>query len=220
MSENKADYKPEFSSQLGFLYPLVWRILSLNRFFSISMWLPKSSGLAIDIYILVCWIIEAIIISTYALANSFNNTLLLVFVIILVYRLIDVYFALLSIFLKSYYRRAGTWLSAKRIVLLSLFNAIEVMVIFGFIYHSCSSLFPNYWQYKPKFFNLWDAIYYSFVTGTTLGYGDICPVGIASRFAAIVETSFILLVVLNLISFARGNITNPIDLESHDEKTK
>lgn len=67
-----------------------------------------------------------------------------------------------------------------------IYTSLITIILFGFLY----SFFPNnfinqqlsnmpYWQV------LYNAQYYSVITFTTLGYGDICPSGIMKSFAAL-----------------------------------
>jgi len=206
------DDAPPFGSQLGYLYPLVWRILSINRYFSPSMWLPRRSGLAIDVYVTLWWLIECAVV---AIANSvaWRGWFPRIALLLLGFRLLDVYFALFSNFLKGYYRRSSDILSARRVLLLSVMNAVEVMFVFGVLYRGCSVVFPESCRFAPNLQNLGEAIYFSFVTGTTLGYGDIRPTGTLSRILGILETSFVLLVVLVFIASVRGSIKGPKDIE-------
>jgi uncharacterized protein YjbI with pentapeptide repeats len=51
--------------------------------------------------------------------------------------------------------------------------------------------------------NLWTCLYYSVVTFTTLGYGDIRPVGVTRVFAAVEALTGAFLMALFVVTFAR-----------------
>jgi hypothetical protein len=76
-------------------------------------------------------------------------------------------------------RRRETWLSAfgplSLLVLFSLW-AVGLMLGFGLLHYSIS---PS--------LGLADALYFSGVTFTTLGYGDVTPAGPAARVLAVIE---------------------------------
>lgn len=67
---------------------------------------------------------------------------------------------------------------------------ISVMIMTIFLFAFLFSIFPANFKNgtmldKPYYQNIYNSIYYSIVTFTTLGYGDISPIGFAKIFAAI-----------------------------------
>ena len=200
VSEEIHHKDPQFGHHLGLLYPLTWRILATHRYWSPSMWLPKDSALAIDIYIGIWWLIEILCIVFSGCLLSLAKYFGLLLVLIPLFRLVDLMFVLLSILVKGNYRRQGDWPSVNRVILLVIFNALEIMVLFALIFYALSVLTPNIASTNPELKTFFEALYFSFVTGTSLGYGIPHPVGWLARLLSISEASYIILVVIAVIS--------------------
>jgi hypothetical protein len=79
-------------------------------------------------------------------------------------------------------------------------------IFFGVLYHAVESVWPNSFAAAgaSKEFQLFDAIYFSFVTLATLGYGDLVPVSEAARGLAVVEAVsgqlFLAVMIARLVS--------------------
>jgi len=200
VSEEIHHKDPQFGHHLGLWYPLTWRILATHRYWSPSMWLPKDSALAIDIYIGIWWLIEILCIVFSGCLLSLAKYFGLLLVLIPLFRLVDLMFVLLSILVKGNYRRQGDWPSVNRVILLVIFNALEIMVLFALIFYALSVLTPNIASTNPELKTFFEALYFSFVTGTSLGYGIPNPVGWLARLLSIFEASYIILVVIAVIS--------------------
>ena len=143
MFSTKEKNEPAFGHHLGIWYPFIWRLLGTNRFWSPSMWLPRESALAIDIYIGIWWL----------------------FVIL---------------------------------------NSIEVMFLFGILYYLIDRLFPGIASVSESINNLFDGIYFSFVTGTSLGYGVPHPVGWLSKLFSVVESTSVILIIITVFGYITG----------------
>lgn len=204
MSKETHHKDPQFGHHLGLWYPLAWRILATNKFWSPSMWLPKDSALAIDIYIGTWWIIELLCIVLCNDIFHWQGLGAWIFVILILFRLTDLMFVLSSILVKGFYRKQGDWPSVNRITLLVILNALEIMLMFAIIYRALGSLMPEIAATEPPLTNFFNALYFSFVTGTSLGYGTPHPVGWLSRLLAILESSSIILVVIAVIGYITG----------------
>lgn len=201
MSNQEIIQKPKFGHHLGMWYPLIWRLLATNRFWSPSMWLPKDSALAIDIYISIWWFFEIICIVFCDFLFKQSTVYIWLFAFLAIFRLTDIMFVLLSILIKGNYRRQGDWPSANRVILLVILNALEIMVLFAVLYFSLAFLNPLAGNTSPALQSFFDSLYFSFVTGTSLGYGIPHPVGKLARFLSIVEASSIILVVIAVIGY-------------------
>lgn len=204
MIDQEIIHKPKFGHHLGIWYPLIWRILAINKFWSPSMWLPKDSALAIDLYIGTWWIFEIICIVLCDFLFKESYFYIWLFSILAIFRLTDIMFVLLSILIKGNYRRQGDWPSVSRVILLVILNALEIMILFAVLYYALSVLIPELGSTSPPLESFFDGLYFSFVTGTSLGYGIPHPIGNFSRFLSILEASSIILVVIAVI----GYITN------------
>ncbi len=209
------DTSPQFCNELGFLYPLALRILSSNRFWSPSMWVPKKSGMAIDIYLCAWWLLELLIAIVCGLGLSWRGYVVWVCVCLLLFRLVDMSFVLLSILVKGFYRRSGEWLSANRVLLLVLANTLEFMFVFAVLYRALGVIAPSAATMEPALRSLPESFYFSVVTATTLGYGNPHPVGWLSRTLSIIETLTVFLVIIALLGNVAGARRAPKDLENH-----
>jgi hypothetical protein len=83
-------------------------------------------------------------------------------------------------------------------------------IFFGVVYHSVESVWPGSFNIAGAQgeFPLFDAMYFSFVTLATLGYGDLVPVGEVARGLAIIEAVsgqlFLAVMIARLVgSYAR-----------------
>ncbi len=211
MAEEKKP--PIFGHHLGFWYPLVWRILASNKFWSPSMWLPRDSALAIDIYIGIWWLFEIVTVVLCGKVFHWQGLLTKCFVLMVLFRFIDLMFVLTSILVRGNYRRVGDWPSLNRITLLVLFNSFEIMFIFAILYRACGVLFSEIAGTIPILNSFFDALYFSIVTGTTLGYGIPHPVGYLSRILSMIEGTSIILLVIAVISYITGGKRKPEDRE-------
>ena len=84
-------------------------------------------------------------------------------------------------------------------------------IFFGVLYHAVGQGWPGSFSASGKTgdFELFDAIYFSFVTLATLGYGDLLPVSEVARGLAVVEAVsgqlFLAVLIARLVgSYARG----------------
>ena len=199
---NMTQKAPRFGHHLGLWYPLIWRILASNKYWSPSMWLPKDSALAIDIYIGIWWIIESLCIFSGSFFFHWKGIGLWVIVGIAFFRFFDIMFVLSSILVKGFYRKQQEdWPSLNRITLLVILNAFELMIIFALFFRAFGILTPNIASTSPTLNSYFDALYFSVVTGISLGYGIPHPTGWLSRLLSMIEASSIFIVVIAVISY-------------------
>jgi hypothetical protein len=84
--------------------------------------------------------------------------------------------------------------SYKRSMLLLFFNYIEMVFAFGVLY-SCN-------DYLNKPFTHWfDAVYFSTVTSTTIGFGDFYPVKTFGKVLVSIQSILVLLYVVLFLNF-------------------
>ena len=201
MFSTKEKKEPAFGHHLGVWYPLIWRLLGTNRFWSPSMWLPRESALAIDIYIGLWWLIEIVYLFSWKEINLLGSFFIWLVTILSIFRLTDIMFVLLSIIVKGNYRREGDWPSVNRVIILVILNSIEVMFLFGVLYYLMGKLFPEIASVSENINNLFDGLYFSFVTGTSLGYGVPHPVGWLSKLFSISEATSVILIIITVFGY-------------------
>ena len=204
MSEQKHHKNPQFGHHLGIWYPFIWRLLGTNRFWSPSMWLPRESALAIDIYIGVWWLLEIVYLFCWKEIGLLGDFFTWLVTILSIFRLTDIMFVLLSIIVKGNYRREGDWPSVNRVILLVILNSIEVMFLFGVLYYLIGILFPEIASVSENINNLFDGLYFSFVTGTSLGYGVPHPTGWLSKFFSVAEATSVILIIITVFGYITG----------------
>ena len=204
MSEQTHHKDPPFGHHLGIWYPLIWRLLGTNRFWSPSMWLPRESALAIDIYIGIWWLLEIVYLFCWKEISLLGNFFIWLVTILSIFRLTDIMFVLLSIIVKGNYRRKGDWPSVNRVILLVILNSVEVMFLFGVLYYLVGMLFPEIASVSESMNNLFDGLYFSFVTGTSLGYGIPHPVGWLSKLFSVVEATSVILIIITVFGYVTG----------------
>ena len=65
--------------------------------------------------------------------------------------------------------------------------------------------------FSQKLNGLFECIYFSVVTATTLGYGSPHPIGTISRLVSMVESMHLLLIIITLISYVRSSESNQMN---------
>ena len=87
------------------------------------------------------------------------------------------------------------------------------MFIFAILFRACGILFPGIAGTIPVLNSFFDALYFSVVTGTTLGYGIPHPVGYLSRILSMIEGTSIILLVIAVVGYITGGKRKPEDRE-------
>jgi Ion channel len=197
---------------LGFLFPIVRRILLLDNWWPPSKYVGKPRR-SLDCYILLWWIFELACTALLIISSSFE-WLLIIAVPLLTFRLFDICLVLLATLITSHQRSITEWASTNRTVFLVCMNAIEVFIIFAVYHYDLAVLFE---VNDTKIVSFGDALYFSVVTGTTLGYGDISPLSAVSKLLASIQPLVLLFIVISVLAYARGayepesNKANPAD---------
>ena len=77
---------------------------------------------------------------------------------------------------------------AKNMILVSITGYLIIGLVGGFLAAGMEYIFPNsYYHSTGMILDLYNFIYYSFVTMTTLGYGDIIPITNKSQALALAQ---------------------------------
>ncbi|MBD0726292.1 potassium channel protein [Flavobacterium sp. L1I52] len=99
--------------------------------------------------------------------------------------------------------------SYKRSMLLLFFNYLEMILGFAVLYSTG--------EYLNKSFNNWfDAVYFSTVTSTTIGFGDLYPVQTFGKILVIIQSMLVLMFVVLFLNF----YSTKIDSKGYFEKSK
>ncbi len=103
---------------------------------------------------------------------------------------------------------------------------LGVIIVFAGIYFALSFSAGNSLMYRnqviePNALGLFNSVYFSFITATTLGYGDIAPMGFVSKFFAAAEVVIGLIiwgvVISKLIGFKQEVILEEVYDISYEE---
>ncbi len=107
-----------------------------------------------------------------------------------------------------------TELTAKERLCLLLKNYLEIIINFGLMYYTVQFFNFNNGQlcktYNKGWLEIFDCVYFSFVTITTLGYGEILPINYLPKLLVIVELCcglFLIVVTFGLYSSYGNNRT-------------
>lgn len=105
----------------------------------------------------------------------------------------------LRIVLLDHYKNEGwEFYSHNRLLLLSIFNYLQIIAGFAILYLSTASII--YSSCKEIVSGPLDAFYFSFITSTTLGYGDIVPASSLGKILAMIELLFGIMIISIIIA--------------------
>ncbi len=200
----------------GIWYPLMWRILDLSKWWPPTKYMKTSreSRVYVDVYLGIMWFAEGV--AAFLLHIYAPQTLIAYGVLILAgYRIIDITLVLLSELVRRATVYPYEWSSTNRKVLLVIFNALELFLLFGFVHYCRQILWLEDTDKTMGLAGLGDAVYFSVVTGTTLGYGDFSPHSTdnVGQVLVSIQPIVFVLVVVAMLAYARGR-TAPE--KSHD----
>lgn len=159
--------------------------------------------LAIEIWVIVKFMIPIIFIYT-------NLHKYPIIIYITWYLLLEtVFYNLALIFISDIYVSPFNY---KRSVLLLMLNYIEVTLNFAVIYRGFDLLNNSPCPIQ--------AIYYSFVTSTTLGYGDFLPKGSAGQKVVIAQVLIMFMFVILFVSYFVTNMITQLTEKNNDRQKK
>jgi hypothetical protein len=92
--------------------------------------------------------------------------------------------------------------SYRRSMLLLFFNYLEIIFAYGFIYSNGNYL-------NLPFNNWYDPVYFSFITISTIGYGDYYPITGWGKFLVISQTMVFISFVVLFINFYSRRVESP-----------
>lgn len=127
--------------------------------------------------------------------------------ILLADRVWDICCVLLLILFRGWWRSPRRWLSAGRLVCYAMINYVEFVLIFACAHFILDNRINAYMN--ERFANIGDAIYFSIVTMSTLGFGDFTPEHAAAKALVAVQVPIGILVVITTIARCIGALRNP-----------
>lgn len=184
-------------------------LLALSPFVFPSLYIRHISGMkgylcrkmAVDAQVVIKVILPLVIL----LEGWSSNPFALGFTIYMLLETICYLFAL--IFISDIYVSP---MSFKRSVLLLIINYIEVTLDFAVLYKGLDLLNKSIDSVK--------AIYFSFVTSTTLGYGDYYPDGPLGQFVVICQLLGIFVFLVLFLNYFTTNLNNEITYRNQRRK--
>lgn len=203
---------PEFGARYGFAYPLAWRVLEALSTLSLYTYLPITTAVRSDLYICAWFAID--LLSLFVLSQSMASWMAIV---LSCYRAMDIMTVLASVMVRGFIKhnpRGQGRASANRTVTLLLLNAIELSVLFAVAYATKGSFVFTNEASRRGAATPFEALYFSVITATTLGYGDLAPIDIGTRLIAMTEVLSMFLVVIVVISTVASQRSPIPDLES------
>ncbi|EKT3964747.1 two pore domain potassium channel family protein [Flavobacterium psychrophilum] len=158
--------------------------------------------LALDVYILA-----KVMFPFMILINEWQHNIYIIFVMTYVLLETVLYIPTL-IFASDLFSRPRSY---KRSMLLLFFNYMEIVLAFAVLY-SCGN-------YLNKEFTHWfDALYFSIITSSSIGYGDFYPVTIFGKFLVSMQALLFLFFVILFLNFFSTKIKSKgyFDHENED----
>jgi voltage-gated potassium channel Kch len=158
--------------------------LAASQFLSISLYIRHIFGkwgwhqrkMAIEMYVLM-----KVLFPVFVLATHHQNAQWIVYVS--VYFIVETVIYLASlIFLGDASRES---ISPRRSLLLLFLNFFEIVFQFALIYGHFGALYDDFFSVPVK--SGMDAVYFSFVTAATVGYGDVVPIADLCKQFVIVQ---------------------------------
>jgi voltage-gated potassium channel Kch len=201
----------------GCLYPLAWNIIRTREWWSpAEIFCPEKDSNCVDRIVVYFWALEVYIAGIVSSRTHFT-VLLLIPLSFLIFRLLDILFTLLSMLIQQGHGYTK-WRSYRRAIILVMANVLEIIFIFAIWYRTVGTYCLDGGKKIEYFSSFCNAFYFSVVTATTLGYGDMCPADSLSKALPIVETLMVFLIAVVLISFIAGTLTKQDENEENGDK--
>lgn len=155
----------------------------------IKYWASKNGieyqDLALDFYVLLKVVFPILI-----LINHWQSHVWIIWILVYVFLETVLYIPTL-IFASDLFSKPRSY---KRSMLLLFFNYLEIAFVYA-VFYSCD----NYLN-KP-FFHWFDAIYFSIVTSSSIGYGDYYPITTVGKFLVTTQALLFLFFIVLFLNF-------------------
>lgn len=158
--------------------------------------------LALDFYVLLKVILPLVIIVNHLQNNPFILGLM-------VYVMLEtILYIPTLIFASDLFSKPRSY---KRSMLLLFFNYLEMVFGFAVLYS-----FAN--DFNKPIAHWFDAIYFSMVTASTIGYGDFYPIGSLGKILVIIQSMLVLMFVVLFLNFFSTKIKSKGYFEQDNTK--
>jgi hypothetical protein len=158
--------------------------------------------LAVDFYVLLKVSLPLLIIT-----NQWQNNPVILWMMVYVMLETILYIPTL-IFASDLFSKPRSY---KRSMLLLFFNYLELVFGFAVLYS-----FAN--EFNKPFTHWFDAIYFSTVTASTIGYGDFYPINPLGKFLVSVQSTLVLMFVVLFLNFFSNKIKSKGYFEQDDKE--
>jgi hypothetical protein len=153
-------------------------------------YLAAKKGTEYEDLALDCYVLLKVALPLLILINHWQNNFFILMVMVYVMLETVLYIPTL-IFASDLFSKPRSY---KRSMLLLFFNYIEMVFAFGVLY-SCN-------DYLNRPFTHWfDAVYFSTVISSTIGFGDLYPVKTFVKFLVSIQSVLVLLYVVLFLNF-------------------
>jgi len=157
-----------------------------------------SRNVAIEFYVLIKTVLPLI----FLFSGFYQHTVAVAFAS---YLLLETIFYVASlIFVSDIFVKPRSY---RRNILMLFFNYLEISLCFAVIYASLQLL-------GDKSYDVMDYIYFSIVTSTTIGYGDMSPVNHLGQFTVCVQAIMVVAFIVLFLNF----FGSKVELIHNDEE--
>ena len=193
----RAIWNNEFDNDIG-IEKVLRLFLAVSQFFFPGLYIKEIfsrrwhpyQDLAVD-----CYVLFKLLFPLFLL--EFNLQHNKVFLCILIWLLVEtILYIPTLIFASDVIARPRSY---RRSMLLLFINYVEIIFDFAVLYASGNYL-------NRPLSHWFDAVYFSFITAATIGYGDFFPASMTARFLVSVQSTLFILFVALFINFFTGKV--------------
>jgi hypothetical protein len=153
-------------------------------------YLARKKGVEYQYLTLDCYILLKVIFPILILVNQWQNYQFVIWILVYIF-LETVFYIPTLIFASDLFSKPRSY---KRSMLLLFFNYLEIAFAYAVFYSSGNFL--------NKSFNHWfDAVYFSIVTSSSVGYGDFFPVTLTGKVLVTTQALLFLFFIILFLNF-------------------
>ncbi len=201
------------------LWIAIIRLLGWVSPFQLINKILRKSGITISHSFVDTWVLSNLILSFLALllftifSCSWIRWAFIIWASLRVLELVIYQFSILLVdqYESSKYALAGY----RRILVLSLMNYVEILFWFAFFYRNWSSLFKDDYYVLATSVG---SIYYSLVTMSTLGYGEVHPLSNLTRILVTLQLAISIILLVLIVSRIISYLPKPPSMDRGENK--